>query len=218
MRLKDPQFLVVAVGIGLLWIVFFVHSSIYSSSSKLYKPNEEAWRKMKREFKKPVPAQVPFNSNDLYKIYAKDIDGKLTKFKQFKEKVILIVNVASHDVKTKAHFTQLNQLYDQMHHHGLEIVVFPCNQFGSKEAGTNLEIKHFLEETFKPKFHIMGKVDVNGPKTAPIYRFLKTSFPGTIRWNFSAYFVIDKKGNVVRRSRLMPLQLQSLLLDLLQEQ
>ncbi|KAG4972935.1 hypothetical protein JHK87_029756 [Glycine soja] len=87
-------------------------------------------------------------------------------------------------------------------HNGLEILAFPCNQFGAQEPGTNEEIVEFACTRFKAEFPIFDKVDVNGDNAAPLYKFLKSSkgglFGDSIKWNFSK-FLVDKDGNVVDR-------------------
>ncbi|KAI3933176.1 hypothetical protein MKW92_029739 [Papaver armeniacum] len=84
----------------------------------------------------------------------------------------------------------------------LEILAFPCNQFGFQEPGSNTEIKQFACTRFKAEFPIFDKVDVNGPFTAPVYQFLKSSAGGflgdLIKWNFEK-FLVDKNGRVVER-------------------
>ncbi|KAF9623249.1 hypothetical protein IFM89_000738 [Coptis chinensis] len=85
---------------------------------------------------------------------------------------------------------------------GLEILAFPCNQFGGQEPGSNSEIKQFACTRCKAEFPIFDKVDVNGPSTAPVYQFLKSSAGGflgdLIKWNFEK-FLVDKNGKVVER-------------------
>ncbi|KAG6389364.1 hypothetical protein SASPL_150832 [Salvia splendens] len=85
---------------------------------------------------------------------------------------------------------------------GLEILAFPCNQFGSQEPGTNEEIQEFVCTRFKAEYPVFDKVDVNGSNAAPIYKFLKSAkgsmFGDGIKWNF-AKFLVDKDGQVVNR-------------------
>ncbi|XP_057760138.1 probable phospholipid hydroperoxide glutathione peroxidase, partial [Arachis stenosperma] len=84
-----------------------------------------------------------------------------------------------------------------VHCAGLEILAFPCNQFGAQEPGTNEEIANFVCTRFKAEFPIFDKVDVNGENAAPLYKFLKSSKGGdNIRWNFSK-FLVDREGHVV---------------------
>nr|AAC78466.1 glutathione peroxidase [Zantedeschia aethiopica] len=132
----------------------------------------------------------------------KDIDGKDVSLSKFKGKVLLIVNVASRCGLTTSNYMELSHIYEKYKTQGFEILAFPCNQFGSQEPGTNSEIKQFACTRFKAEFPIFDKVDVNGPKTAPVYQFLKSSAGGflgdLIKWNFEK-FLVDKNGKVVER-------------------
>lgn len=121
----------------------------------------------------------------------------------FKGKVLLIVNVASACGLTSGNYKELTEVYRDLKQAGLEILAFPCNQFGGQEPGSNEQIKEFACSRYKAEFPIFDKVDVNGPKTAPIYQFLKSSKGGgilgdSIKWNF-AKFLVDQDGNVVER-------------------
>lgn len=131
----------------------------------------------------------------------KNIDGEEINLSAYKGKVLLIVNVAS-----KCGFTPqykgLEELFEEFKG---EVVVmgFPCNQFGAQEPGDAEEIKNFCSLTYDVKFPLFEKVDVNGPKTHPLYEFLKESKPGIlgtegIKWNFTK-FLVDKNGEVVKR-------------------
>ena len=132
----------------------------------------------------------------------KDARGKDVDLSIYKGKVLLIVNVASQCGLTNSNYTELSQLYEKYKGHGFEILAFPCNQFGSQEPGTNEEIVQFACTRFKAEYPIFDKVDVNGDKAAPLYKFLKSSkgglFTDAIKWNFSK-FLVDKDGNVVDR-------------------
>ncbi|ODQ65803.1 YIR037Wp-like protein [Nadsonia fulvescens var. elongata DSM 6958] len=123
-------------------------------------------------------------------------------FSQLEGKVVLIVNVAS-----KCGFTPqykgLEALYQKYHDEGLEIVGFPCNQFGSQEPGSEEEISSFCQLNYGVTFPIMKKVKVNGKDSDPVYEFLKSKKSGLlglsrVKWNFEK-FLIDKNGNVVER-------------------
>ena len=86
---------------------------------------------------------------------------------------------------------------------GLEILGFPCNQFGAQEPGTEKEIAEFCELNFGVTFPMFAKVDVNGEKASPLYRHLKSAKKGllgseAIKWNFTK-FLVDREGNVVER-------------------
>ena len=141
-------------------------------------------------------------SETIYDIPVTDIHGKTRKLDAYKNKVMLIVNVAS-----KCGFTPqykgLEAVYEKLHARGLEVLGFPCNQFGAQEPGSEAEIEHFCELNYGVTFSLFAKIDVNGGKTAPLYQYLKKARPGllgseTIKWNFTK-FLVDRKGNVVER-------------------
>ncbi|KAL3833503.1 hypothetical protein ACJIZ3_008239 [Penstemon smallii] len=131
-----------------------------------------------------------------------DVKGNDVNLGIYKGKVLLIVNVASQCGLTTSNYTELAQLYEKYKNQGLEILAFPCNQFGSQEPGTNEEIQQFACTRFKAEYPIFDKVEVNGSNTAPIYKYLKSAkgslFGDNIKWNF-AKFLVDKEGNVVDR-------------------
>jgi glutathione peroxidase len=138
----------------------------------------------------------------IYDFSVKDIHGKEQKLDAYKDKVLLIVNVAS-----KCGFTPqykgLEALYEKLQPRGFEILGFPCNQFGAQEPGSEAEIEQFCELNYGVKFPLFGKIDVNGPDTAPIYEHLKKAKPGllgseAIKWNFTK-FLVDRKGKVIER-------------------
>ncbi|XP_078157779.1 putative phospholipid hydroperoxide glutathione peroxidase isoform X2 [Carex rostrata] len=138
----------------------------------------------------------------IYDYTVKDIDGKGVPLNKFKGKVILIVNVASRCGLTTSNYTELSHVYEKYKTQGFEILAFPCNQFGGQEPGSNSDIKQFACTRFKAEFPIFDKVDVNGPNTAPVYQFLKSSAGGflgdLVKWNFEK-FLVDKNGKVVER-------------------
>lgn len=142
------------------------------------------------------------NTKSVHDFIVKDARGNNVNLADYKGKVLLIVNVASQCGLTNSNYTELNQLYEKYKGKGLEILAFPCNQFGAQEPGTNEEIVEFACTRFKAEFPIFDKVDVNGDNAAPLYKFLKSSkgglFGDSIKWNFSK-FLVDKDGNVVDR-------------------
>jgi glutathione peroxidase-family protein len=85
---------------------------------------------------------------------------------------------------------------------GLRILAFPCNQFGSQEPWPNDEIKKFVVDNFGVTFDMFGKIDVNGDKAHPLFKYLKMKQGGTlgdfIKWNFTK-FIVDKNGQPVAR-------------------
>ncbi|CAN0841300.1 Probable phospholipid hydroperoxide glutathione peroxidase 6, mitochondrial [Linum grandiflorum] len=138
----------------------------------------------------------------IYDFTVKDARGNDVDLSTYKGKVLLIVNVASQCGLTNSNYTELTELYKKYKDQGLEILAFPCNQFGSQEPGTNEQIMEFACTRFKAEYPIFDKVDVNGNNAAPIYKFLKSSkgglFGDGIKWNF-AKFLINKEGQVVDR-------------------
>lgn len=139
---------------------------------------------------------------NLYDIEVKDINGNIIQLEKYKNKVMLIVNVAS-----KCGFTNqyegLEKLHEMYSNEGLSILGFPCNQFLSQEPGTEAEIKEFCSLTYGVKFDLFSKIDVNGNNTHPLYTYLKDNSSGilgtdVIKWNFTK-FLVDMNGNVVKR-------------------
>ncbi|KAK9381335.1 thioredoxin-like protein [Kockiozyma suomiensis] len=137
-----------------------------------------------------------------YDLAPSDAKGQPFDFHQFEGKVVVIVNVAS-----KCGFTPqykgLEELYQKYHDKGLEIIGFPCNQFGHQEPGTDEEIASFCTLNYGVTFPVLKKVDVNGDHTDPVYKYLKSKKAGLlgfkgIKWNFEK-FIIDRKGEVVSR-------------------
>ena len=138
----------------------------------------------------------------VYDFSVKDIHGRDEKLDRYKDKVMLIVNVAS-----KCGFTPqykgLEALYEKMQSRGLEVLGFPCNQFGAQEPGTEQEIESFCELNYGVKFPLFAKIDVNGDGADPLYKYLKKEKPGllgseAIKWNFTK-FLVDRKGRVIER-------------------
>ena len=138
----------------------------------------------------------------IYEFTVDDIHGKKVKLDRYRDKVMLIVNTAS-----KCGFTPqykgLEALYEKYHGKGLEVLGFPCNQFGAQEPGTEDEIAQFCELNYGVTFPLFAKVDVNGDDAAPLYKYLKAEKPGLlgsegIKWNFTK-FLVDRKGRVVKR-------------------
>ena len=138
----------------------------------------------------------------IYSFSVKDADLNEVSLKTFKNKVLLIVNVASFCGLTYQ-YKGLENIYKKYANKGLEILGFPCNQFAFQEPGTNEEIKDFCKSNYGVTFRIMNKINVNGANADPFYNFLKEQKPGVIetpqiKWNFTK-FLINRDGYVVER-------------------
>lgn len=139
---------------------------------------------------------------NFYDFSAKTNMGTEKSMKDYKGKVLLVVNTAS-----KCGFTpqyeELQKLYEEYKDQGFEILAFPCNQFANQEPGDNKEIRSFCKLNYNVTFQLFDKIDVNGKNTHPIYKYLKENVKGLlnskdIKWNFTK-FLVDKNGDVVKR-------------------
>ena len=138
----------------------------------------------------------------IYDFTVKDIHGKSVKLSAYKGKSLLVVNTAS-DCGFTPQYKGLEALYKKLHGKGLEILGFPCNQFGAQEPGSEAEIEQFCELNYGVTFPMFAKIDVNGDNAAPLYKYLKKEKPGlmgseAIKWNFTK-FLVDRDGKVVER-------------------
>jgi glutathione peroxidase len=138
----------------------------------------------------------------VYDYSARSIDGQEQPLSQYRGHPLLIVNVAS-----KCGFTPqyagLEALYRKYHERGLEVLGFPCDQFGHQEPGDEAQIKSFCSLTYGVSFPLFAKIKVNGADTHPLYRYLKRARPGVIgleaiKWNFTK-FLIGKDGEALKR-------------------
>ena len=123
-------------------------------------------------------------------------------FSSLAGKVTLIVNTASRCGFTPQ-YKGLEALYDKYKTKGLEILAFPCDQFGYQEPGDDGEIQQFCEMNYSINFPLFKKIEVNGDNAHPLYNHLKQAAPGFlgskgIKWNFTK-FLVNKEGKVVRR-------------------
>lgn len=128
--------------------------------------------------------------------------GQTLDLSQFRDKVLLIVNTASRCGFTPQ-YQDLEQLYQQYHTKGLEILAFPCNQFGAQEPGSDQDIQQFCQLNYGVSFGVMKKINVNGPDADPLFEYLKDQARGlmktrAIKWNFTK-FLVNKDGVVVKR-------------------
>jgi len=130
------------------------------------------------------------------------ITGDPVNLSTFKGQTCLVVNVASRCGLTPQ-YAGLRDLQEANEDKGFTVLGFPCNQFGAQEPGTEEEIAQFCELNYGVTFPLFAKVDVNGAKAAPVYKYLKAEKPGllgseAIKWNFTK-FLVDRKGRVLAR-------------------
>ncbi len=137
----------------------------------------------------------------VYSFTVEDARGARKSLSDYHGKVLLIVNTASKCGLT-LQYAGLQELYSACSPRGLEILGFPCDQFGHQEPGTNAEIQEFCQLNYGVSFPVFAKIEVNGPEAHPLYQELKRQKPGPqggdIQWNFTK-FLIDRQGNIVER-------------------
>ena len=138
----------------------------------------------------------------IYDFSVKDADLKSISLESYRDKILLIVNVASNCGLTYQ-YAGIESLYKKYKAIGFEVLAFPCNQFAFQEPGTNEEIKKFCDIKYGVTFKIFNKINVNGSKSEPFYQFLKEQLPGVagttqIKWNFTK-FLVNKNGEVIER-------------------
>ena len=133
---------------------------------------------------------------NFFNLKIKSLNGEMISLSQYKDKAILIVNVASNCGFTKQ-YADLQNLWDRYKDEGLIILGVPSNQFGKQEPGTNSEIKKFCEVNFNITFPMTDKVDVRGKNAHPIYLWAKESFGKSAvpKWNFHK-ILINKDGEI----------------------
>ena len=161
----------------------------------------------------------------IYQFTAKGRNGTSLDLASLKGKVLLIVNTATGCGFTPQ-YAGLEKLYAKYHDKGLEILDFPCDQFGHQAPGSDDEIHQFCALKYNTSFDQLAKVEVNGANAEPLFTFLKArkpadddpaeetaalrallkkhgmtgaEAPGDIEWNFTK-FLVDRNGNVVKRS------------------
>ena len=138
----------------------------------------------------------------IHPISARTITGTEQKLSDYAGKALLVVNVASRCGLTP-HYKGLEALYQKEKARGLEVLGFPCNQFGAQEPGNEADIQHFCKSKYDVTFPMFAKIDVNGPGQHPLYAALEASkagpaAAGDVTWNFEK-FVVDRKGEIVAR-------------------
>lgn len=163
-------------------------------------------------------------SETIYDFKIKNRKGEEVSLNGFAGKVLLLVNTATGCGFTPQ-YEGLEKLYKECHDKGLEILDFPCNQFGHQAPGSDDEIHEFCTAKYKTTFDQLAKIEVNGEKAEPLWVYLKEQIPddpepkglknklamkaiakipgvnketGFIKWNFTK-FLVDRNGKVIRR-------------------
>lgn len=137
---------------------------------------------------------------NIYDFTVLTASGKPQPLSDYQGKVLLIVNTASACGYTPQ-YKELQLLHEAWHNQGLQILAFPCNQFGQQEQGTNAEIQQFCQLNYGVTFPVLAKIEVNGENAHPLYQYLHAlggELGADIHWNFTK-FLVDQSGNVVKR-------------------
>lgn len=156
---------------------------------------------------------------EIYDYTVKTRKGEDVSLYTFKYKVLLIVNTATGCGFTPQ-YEGLEKLYQKYYEKGLEILDFPCNQFGNQAPGSDDEIHEFCTLKYNTTFDQFSKIDVNGKNESPLYTFLKNEKKGIlskdIKWNFTK-FLVDRDGKVVERfaPTVTPEQIEDKIIELL---
>lgn len=158
-----------------------------------------------------------------YDFTVKAQDGSDVSLQKFEGKVLLIVNTATGCGFTPQ-YEELQEIYEQLHDKGLEILDFPCNQFANQAPGEDAEIHDFCTGRYGIEFEQYSKIEVNGENAIPLYKWIteNTKFEGfsgpmklvlapivkkmdpdykdngNIKWNFTK-ILVDRNGNIVKR-------------------
>ena len=138
------------------------------------------------------------SKKSFYSIKMRDIDGKVIDLEAYRDKKIMIVNVASKCGFTNQ-YADLQELYES-HNAKLEIIGVPCNDFGKQEPGTLTEIKHFLVKNYGVSFLITEKQKIKSSPVSDLYQWLSdpnlNGWNSTLpSWNFCKY-IINEDGEL----------------------
>jgi glutathione peroxidase len=155
-----------------------------------------------KKFEEKILLQDDLAKENVYNFSAALPGNKTVDLSDYKDKVILIVNTASMCGLTPQ-FEGLEKLYEKYREQGLIILGFPCDQFASQEFQEDEKIQNFCKLNYGVTFPVFSRIDVNGSKTHPLFKYLKDKLPGflgtkQIKWNFTK-FLIDRNGKPVKR-------------------
>jgi glutathione peroxidase len=140
--------------------------------------------------------------SNVYQFEASSLAGQPVPLSKFQGKVLLIVNTAS-ECGFTPQYAGLQKLQDEYSGKGLEVLGFPCNQFGKQEPGDAQQIGQFCESRFSVTFPMFAKIDVNGQEAHPLYQWLTSEKRGVlgtqaIKWNFTK-FLLRRDGTIYKR-------------------
>ncbi|MDQ8936003.1 glutathione peroxidase [Acinetobacter rudis] len=139
--------------------------------------------------------------SNIYQFDAELLNGQNKSLADYQGKVLLIVNTASKCGFTPQ-FSGLEKLYNKYREQGLEVLGFPCNQFGGQDPGSNEQIGEFCSKNYGVSFTMFAKVNVKGPEAHVIFRYLTNQSKGIlgsgIKWNFTK-FLLNRQGEVIQR-------------------
>ena len=126
----------------------------------------------------------------------KDLDGETLDLSKYKNKAVLMVNVASNCGFTNQ-YGDLQSLWENYQKHDLIVLGVPSNQFGGQEPGSNEDIKKFCKVNFNVNFPMTDKVNVKGDNAHPIYLWAKKNHGKSAvpKWNFHK-ILINKEGKI----------------------
>jgi len=138
----------------------------------------------------------------LHEFTVRTIDGTTKSLGDFKGDAALVVNVAS-ECGLTPQYAALEQIFRKYNPQGLQVLGFPCNQFGGQEPGDEAQIRSFCTSRYEVTFPMFAKVDVNDQNRAPVFAWLTDQATGPeasgdIRWNFGK-FLVNRKGQLVAR-------------------
>src|SRR5579872_1698898 len=140
--------------------------------------------------------------DNLHDFYATTLTGQEMALRDYRGKLALVVNTASKCTFTPQ-YEGLQELHKAYRDYGLEVLAFPCNQFGQQEPGSSDEIARFCQRHYGVTFQMFAKVAVNGQGAHPLFKWLTAAKPGilgsrSIKWNFTK-FLIGRDGYALQR-------------------
>ena len=139
---------------------------------------------------------------NVYEFSARTIRGEEQPLSSYRGQTLLIVNVAS-ECGFTPQYAGLEALYQKYQLRGFSVLGFPCDQFGHQEPGDEAQILQFSSCNYAVTFPLFAKIEVNGARAHPLYRYLKHERPGllgleAIKWNFTK-FLLNAEGVPVKR-------------------